>query len=66
MPYKTVMKHFSADGYTWMEPERVWVDPTPEEAAAEEAKAADLRAREVSLIAKMDKLIDDMKKVTNR
>lgn len=61
MPYRTVYRQFTDGASSWMEPERVWVDPTPEEAAAEaEAQARDRETRD-GLSARVEQLIADMK-----
>jgi len=61
MPYKTVMKKFTDGHMSWMEPEQVWVDPTPEETAAEKAHQAELDATRDDLVLKMDDLLADIK-----
>lgn len=61
MPYKTVFDRFTAGGASWMEPRQVWVEPTPQEKAAEEAHQAKLDAMRQSIDDKMDRLIADMK-----
>lgn len=63
MPFKTEFKRFSDGVTSWMEPTQVWIEPTPEEKAAEAAHAAKLDAMRQGISAKMDTLIADMKAV---
>lgn len=61
MPFKTVMEKFSDGQFTWMEPKRIWVDPTPEEQEAEAAALAADEATRSDLVKKMTKLTEDMR-----
>jgi hypothetical protein len=55
MPFKTEFQR-PFPGATWLEPVQVWVEPTPEQVAAEEAHRAEgerLRVAQEQLLADM-------------